>query len=258
MLRYIIVSFLALAMASCKSAASVAEGEAGSAMSSSKIIAKHYANKREYRTMYIKATARYEDERQTQNVTADIRIIKDEAILVSIRFFGITMAKALITPSEVKYYEKINSEFFEGDFTTLSRWLGTDLDFYKVQNMLTGEALDNLNTSKLKSSVQDKMYKLESDAAATNKAYYFEARNFLIKKQEIFQPAKNRGLTITYPGHQKHGEMLLPAAIQIDAVQDQGKTNININYTAVTINEEFTLPYSVPSGYEQIFIKLDE
>jgi hypothetical protein len=50
------------------------------------------------------------------------------------------MAKASITPTSVSYYEKIKGTYFEGDFSALSQWLGTDLDFNKIQNMLLGEA----------------------------------------------------------------------------------------------------------------------
>jgi hypothetical protein len=47
------------------------------------------------------------------------------------------MAKASITPTSVSYY----GTYFEGDFSALSQWLGTDLDYNKIQNMLLGEAL---------------------------------------------------------------------------------------------------------------------
>jgi hypothetical protein len=48
------------------------------------------------------------------------------------------MAKASITPTSVSYYEKIKGTYFEGDFSALSQWLGTDLDYNKIQNMLLG------------------------------------------------------------------------------------------------------------------------
>ena len=46
------------------------------------------------------------------------------------------MAKALITPTKVSYYEKINNTYFEGDFSLLSNWLGTDLDFQKSSKFI--------------------------------------------------------------------------------------------------------------------------
>lgn len=255
MKRFSLLFILILLTISCKSKlATLSEGEAKSALSASKIIDKHYKNERDFSSVYIKANARYQDDRQTQNVTAEIRIKKDEAILISVRFFGITMAKALITPTEVKYYEKINSEFFEGDYTTLSRWLGTDLDYFKVQNMLTGEALDDLTQDKYSASIDDKLYKLDNNSVATKKTFYFEAENFLVKKQEIIQMQKNRQLQVSYPGHQKHDNIIMPAALLIEAMQEKGKNSINITYTSVNFNEDFSVPYSVPEGYKQIFI----
>jgi uncharacterized protein DUF4292 len=253
-MKQYIALFLILCLGSCKSTAVLTEGKADEALATTKIIEGHYANKKDFSTVYIKAKARYADDKQTQNVTAEIKIKKDEKILVSIRFLGITMAKALITPKEVKYYEKINGNFFEGDYRTLSKWLGTDLDFSKVQNMLIGQAMDDLVKGKFKSSIENKQYKLESTAGTTAKAFYFEAENFLIKKQEISQPEQERSLEVAYPNHTKYTQAILPSEILIEAVQRKGKTNISIEYSNVTFNEELSFPYSVPEGYEQLFI----
>ena len=247
---------LAIAVVGCKAAKpTISEGIAESDLAANKIIKGHYENTKDFKSIYIKAAARYRDEKQSQSVTAEIRIKKDEKILVSVRFLGITMAKALITPTEVKYYEKINQNYFEGDYTTLSKWLGTDLDFDKLQNMLIGRAIDNLRKEKYVASIEGKFYKLENAAAQdVQKTYFFEGDNFLIKKQEVIQPSKNRQLTVSYPGYLKYSDILFPSEINISATQTKNKTNININYTNVTFNEDISFPYSVPEGYERIFI----
>jgi len=240
---------------SCKSKSVIAEAKATDALSSEKIITNHYNNNRDFKTLYIKASARYKDDKQSQSVTAEIKILKDEKILVSIRFLGITMAKALITPKEVKYYEKINSNYFEGDYTTLSKWLGTDLDFQKVQNMLIGQAMDDLKKGKYKTQIENTLYKLDTKASGTEKAFYFEAANFLIKRQEIEQPAKNRMLHVSYPAHKEHSQMILPAELVIEAFSKEKKSTINIEYNTVTFNEELSFPYSTPEGYDKIEIE---
>ena len=127
-------------------------------MTAKKIIENYYNNKTQFSTLYIKSSARYADDKQTQNVSAEIKIKKDEQILVSIRVLGITMAKALITPTSVNYYEKLGGKYFEGDFTSLSQWLGTDLDYNKIQNMLFGEAFDVLTKGKYIESLLDLSY----------------------------------------------------------------------------------------------------
>lgn len=233
----------------------VAEAKATEAITAEKVIKNHYANKNNFKTLYIKASTHYESKDEALNVTAEIKIKKDEKILVSIRFLGITMAKALITPKEVKYYEKSGDKYFEGDYASLSKWLGTDLDFQKVQNMLIGIAMDDLQKGKYKSTIDGKFYKVENISNKdTEKAFYFEAANFLIKKQEIAQPSKNRRLQVSYPNYKEHAQMNLPTELLIEAFDNQKKTTINIEYNSVTFNEEFSFPYSVPEGYERILI----
>ena len=180
--------FILILVASCKPKAFLAEGTASKTLSADKIISNHYSNKTDFSTLSIKASAKYQDDKQSQNVQAEIRIKKDEKILVSIRILGITMAKALITPTSVQYYEKIGSKYFEGDYVALSKWLGTDLDFQKVQNMFIGKAIDDLHKGNYAVSIMEILYKLQCNPDGnTDKTFFFESGNFLVKKQEINQ-----------------------------------------------------------------------
>lgn len=248
--------FSSLTLISCKAKkAVISEAKATDEIAAKTIIENHYKTKKDFKTLYIKADVNYKDDKQAQSVSAEIKIKKDEVILVSIRFIGITMAKALITPKEVKYYEKINGKYFEGDFSTLSKWLGTDLDFYKIQNLLIGQALDDLKKGKYKASIEESLYKLiENSNKNTEKTFYFEANNFLIKKQIIRQKDKNRKLEINYPNYKSFSESNLPSEIVIDAIQNDKKTNINIEYKTAAFNEDLSFPYSVPEGYDRISI----
>lgn len=253
--KYIGLAFM-VGFCSCKSKATLLEGSASTSLPAEKVIENHYKNKSDFSTLYIKANAKYKDDKNSQSVTAEIKIKKDEIILVSIRFLGITMAKALITPTEVKYYDKINQKYFEGDYALLSQWLGTDLDFNKVQNILIGEAMDDLTKSKFTVAIVNKLYKLDSGKnSGTLKSFYFEADNFLVKQQEVNQPIAQRSIQITYPEFKKFDEMILPLSIAIDAGQKAKQTTIDIEYKSASFNEELTFPYSVPEGYEQLFIE---
>jgi hypothetical protein len=77
----------------------------------------------------------------------------------------------------------------------------------------------------------------------------------LVKKQEINQSLKNRTLQIEYPDYKRYDSMILPLSLAIDARQKENKTNINIEYKNISINEELSFPYNVPEGYERIFIE---
>ena len=256
MKRFLAIIVLVL-LAACKSkSVAVDTAKADSNAGVNKIIANHYNNKINFSTVYIKSKVRYVSEKQSQNVTAEIKIKKDEQILVSIRFLGITMAKASITPTSVSYYEKINGNYFEGDFSLLSQKLGTDLDYSKLQNILLGQAIDDLRKGEYTESLADGTYRLDDVSnSKTKKTFYLEANRFLIQKQEINQTLENRMMQAAYSNHKDFNEMILPLIINIDAYQDGKKSEINFEYDTVTFNEELSFPYSVPDGYKRIIIK---
>jgi hypothetical protein len=241
-------------LASCKTKAFLIEGKAEQELRAETVIQKNDSTKFDFRTLYIKANARYEDQKNTQNVTAEIKIKKNEIILVSIRFLGITMAKAMITPTVVKYYEKINGSYFEGNYKTLSNWLGTDLDYTKVQNMLLAQSIKELKPIDFSAVVSDSGYKLESKSNTNNFAFFFESERFLLTKQQIEQIQQSRIFSIDYKQFQDNSGKILPSILNIFAQQQQGKTKIDIEYKNVTFDEELTFPYSVPEGYERISI----
>lgn len=257
-MRRILPFLLVLALFSCKSKQKVIASEPVANTTNatiSNIIENHYAIKRDFRTAYIKANIDYADEKQSLSLSADIRIKKDEIILVSVKMIGITMAKAIITPTQVRYYEKIGGKFFEGDYKTLSNWLGTDLDFQKVQNMLLGQAIDDLSKGNYLLSVEDGSPKLEEVIKENfNKSYVFDIHSFGLKRQEIIQKTPERKMIVNYSNYNLYPECVLPGELLIFANQDNKTTNITIEYKNATFNEDLTFPYSVPSGYEQIII----
>jgi hypothetical protein len=260
MKKYIVVLLLSIAVISCKSKAVAVKNNtseiAAPTKEDKKVIEKHYNNKLDFSTLYIKTSARYVDEKQSQNVTAEIRIEKDKQILISVRFLGITMAKALITPSKVSYYEKINSTYYDGDFTSLSKWLGTELDYSKVQNLLVGEAFDDLRKGKYTQTIVENLFRLDDEKdAKVKKTFFLDGEKYLIQKEEISQPSENINLEIAYSDSKVFDQGTLPTSIEIKAVQPKGKTNINLNYNNISFNEELSFPYSVPSGYKQVLIK---
>ena len=257
--KYIVIIILIL-LTSCASKKNITNTKVvetpNNKINTEDIIAKHYANFKDFKTLYIKSEIDYKDENREQSVSAEIKIKKNETILISIRLLGFTVAKALITPSEVQYYEKINGKYFRGNFTTLSNWLGTDLDFEKIQNMLIGKSIEDLNIGKYKFVFENNLYKIEAVATSeTLKKFYIDPNTFSLTKQEATQEAKNRSLQIIYPNYSDFNGRLMPVLIQIMANQSDKKVKVNIQYKSISVDEELTFPYNVPNGYQKIDLK---
>ena len=75
-MKYIVSAFFVLLLIGCKSKQMVATASASDATEVTKIINGHYANDTDFNTLNIKANARYEDDKQSHSLNADIRIKK--------------------------------------------------------------------------------------------------------------------------------------------------------------------------------------
>jgi hypothetical protein len=257
-MRYLLFVFILLTF-SCKSKFPQKERKETieipvTAVDSSRSPEDYFANKLNFTTAYIKCNAHYETDKQSQHVTAEIKIKKDEKIIISVRFLGITMAKALITPTQVQYYEKLNSNYFDGNFEAISQFAGTDLNFQKLQNVLLGQAIEAFAANEYTLAKEDKWVKLQKDNASALITYFFDANNRLLQKQIIQQQVQERLLTVSYPKFSSYQEVIFPSNILLNAEQKQTKMNLNIEYTDVSLNEELSFPYAVPTGYKRIVI----
>ncbi len=246
---------LTLFIFSCKSKQAITGGLASTDLTAIKIIQGHSQNQKDFKTLNIRATTKYKDQGQSYSVNTEIRIKKDEMIWIYVKMLGFPVAKALITPNKVSYYEKINNSYFEGDFSLISNWIGTDLDFNKVQNLFLGIAIDDLSKKEYTSKIENELYLLtEKTKTDTEKAFYFEAENFLLKKELVQQPSQNRNLEIQYPTHQQENGIFLPNTVLIKAIQKE-QINIDLFYKSFSFNEDLNFSFSIPDGYESIQIE---
>jgi hypothetical protein len=258
MKKYLTYTLILLVIASCKTKKTVVEQtvsqEAIIDNKAKEVIQKHYENALLFQTASIRTFASYEDKNQSVSVSADIRIKKDEIIWINLKFFGIPMAKVLITPTRVSYFEKKNNTYFDGNYSILTKMLGTDLDFQKVQNLLLGRPIDNLTKEDFIAEIADNLFQLKSkNKTDIEKSFSFETANYLLKKQFINQTSKNRNVLVNYPSFTNQDNMFLPTGVSILANQ-KDQVKIDIEYKKITFNEALSYPYSIPDGYSQIKI----
>ena len=254
--KIVVLLFFSVLISSCKTTKlTSSSANASKDLKVEQVIEGHKNVLKDFSRLNIKASVRYEDAKNTQNVSADIRIKKDEIIWINIRVFGVSVSKALITPTKVSYYEIINGTYFEGDFALISNWLGTDLDFQKIQNLLIGKALEDIQKDKFLIEIVNNMYLLSEKAPKNiQKNYTFEPGTYLLKNEFINQISENRTLDIKYVSHVAFENMIFPKVISIKAKQEK-QVSIDIEYNKFEVNQEAPFPFSIPQGYEKVEIK---
>jgi len=220
------------------------------------VIKKHYDTETQFNTISGKLRAVYQDDEKTQSVNLSFRMEKDKAIWMSASILGFPVAKAYITPTSVSYYEKVTQTYFDGDFSLVSEFLGTPLDFQKLQNLLIGQAIYDLRTEEYDFMQSPRgLQFVKDDAMLMKKMFLLNATSFKAEAQQLIQEKDNRGLTVTYDEYQKVDGLTFPENIRIIANEGGSSTNIDLTYRSLTFNEEVSFPFDIPSGYEEISLK---
>ncbi|MCF4100682.1 DUF4292 domain-containing protein [Gillisia sp. M10.2A] len=252
--KLIVIISAVMLLAACSGKKKVLEIEDAA---TSKVVSEHYRNELYFKTLNSRLRLKYQDEERTQSVTVSFRMKKDSAIWMSAQLLGIPLAKALITKDRVSYYEKIGKTYFDGDFSLVSKWLGTPLDYDKLQNLLIGQSIYDLRTDKYKLTESTQGYQLEpvNTMEAIKKLFLLDAGSYKALAQQLSQEKENRSVTVTYPKYQTVGNQRMPEEIKINANDGPKNTQIEINYRTVSFDEQVSFPFEIPSGYDEIEIE---
>ena len=250
------ISLLLMLLAfSCKTAKTISsDGEINSDLSSRQLIKNNTKNTANFRTLTARVKADYSRKDESKGTTINLRMEKDKTIWMSAPF---SMAKVIITPKKVSFYNKLDNTYFDGDFELLSDFVGTDLDFDKVQNILLGEALYDLKKEEFVASTFEKSYLLQpkNQRDLFEIFYLLNPSHFKMDSQQFTQSIEKRHLQIDYKKYQEVEKQTLPQNIKIIALESYDETIIDLEYRSVALNEKIRFPFRIPSGYKEIEIK---
>lgn len=239
----------------CKSAKTVSDsGELVYGLSARKIIKAHNKSIANFKTLQSRVKIDYTKDNKTKGYTVTLRIEKGKTIWLNAT---LGLARAKITPTKVQFYDKINNQFFDGDFRLLSNLLGTEIDYQKLESILLGEAIYELKAKDYSVSTHEKSYVLapKQQQDLFELFMLFNPTHFKINSLQITQPQDNLFLEVEYKSYQKVAKETLPLNLKIIAVEKNDETIIDLEYKSVKLNEDLRFPFKIPSGYDEI--KLD-
>lgn len=250
-LKYIILFLFVFLMFNCKSSRTITGGQANFKLSTKQLLKENSRQTPTFKTLQSKLKITYNEDGKEQSYTVNFRAKKDEILWISATF---SIVKALITPEKVSFYNKLDNTYFEGDYKYLSNLLGTELDFQKVQNLLLGDPIFNLNASTYDVSVNEEAYILQPKKQRELFEIFFllDPIRFKVKSQQITQPQELRHLQIDYLAFQNVDKQTLPESIKVIAVEANKQTNIDLQFKNVILNEDLSFPYKIPSGFKEI------
>ncbi|TLP80818.1 DUF4292 domain-containing protein [Maribacter sp. ACAM166] len=236
---------------SCKSTKVISGGMVDKKLSAKSVIKAHYQNEANFKTLNGKVRISYSDGESSQNVSVSLRIEKDKAIWMSA---PLGIVKAYITPNRVSFYNKLENEYFDGDFSYLSNLLGSEIDFSILQNLLTGQAIIDLRQEKYAIDITEKSYRLvpKLQGVLYKTLFRIEPKNYKMAVQQLSQPLENRVLKISYENYQRLENEILPNEIKIKTTTKNNENNIALEFRNIELNRAINFPYTIPKGFKEI------
>ena len=246
---------LIIGFTSCKSTKSLTSaGVLDTSISAKQIIKETEKQEARFKTLQARVRIDYKDGDKSNGTTVTLRMEKDKVIWMSA---PLAIARVMITPQRVGFYDKLNNQYFDGDFSLLSEFLGTELDFTKVQNLLLGEPIFDLNDDTYVASIHEKSYVLQpkEQRALFELFFLINPGYFKLDSQQLYQLADKRMLQIDYKTYQQVSRQIFPESIHIIALEVADEVTIDLEIKSIALNEEVRFPFEIPKGYKEIIIK---
>jgi len=250
---FFLITLLVFALG-CKSVKTISADSTSYNLSAKQLIKSNRKISPNFKTLQSKVKVEYTKDNKSQTHTITFRILKNKIIWINSAF---SIIRVKITSEKVRYYNKLDNTYFDGDFALLSELLGTKLDFEKVQNLLLGDPLYNLNDNDFSISTHQKSYLLQpkQQPEAFEIFYLLNPSHFKLDSQQLAQPKEARLLQIDYLAYQNVEKEIFPQQIKINALDVDEETIIELDFKSISLNKDLRFPFKIPSGFDQIALK---
>ena len=225
-----------------------------SRISVKKIIKNHKKAQSDFNTLQAKLKVVITQEGRSESHTLTLRISKDNTIWINA---FLNMVRVKITPYRVLFYNKLDNTYFDGEYALINSFLGTNLKFENLQNLLLGQALFELGSNSFDKTPHASSYMLtpkQSDELI-EVVYLINPNYFKIDSQQLKESATHNRLDIKYEAYQKVDDLVIPEKISIIVTNIEAQTTLNLNLKSVILNQLLRFPFSIPKGYKSIELK---
>ena len=245
-IKFMIIS-LALFLGACKSKNKI----------SSENINKKYKiestdnliHQKEYQFLSMRGKGDFFDGKTKQSFRVEIRIKSNEMIWVDVSdpFLGIKVARALITPNEFSFYNRLEKNYMKGDLKTIYKYINKEVPFAWLNNLLVNKPITSSKNLNIK-EIESKLMILFEDLNGQFVLHY-EPNSKKIESQSVSDLGYKLSTYYNNFQNTEVGPFPFNITFGIDTSQKQ---ELNLEWNKINFLEELDFPFSIPQGYVQI------
>ena len=227
-------------------------------------------NEFEFENLSLKAAVQlYQNDKKTP-FKANIRIRKDSLIWVSITpALGIEVARIMITTDSLKVLNRIDRNYFVGDYEYINKRFNIDLEFSTIQSILVGNSiafehdekvnlaidkgkfyLGNMKKRKVKKA-NEKPGRIEKQKEEVV-SLWIDQSSFKVSNFIFSDLLANRFLTGSYSKFLQVDDQSLPSDLTFD-FQSEKPAKVDLQYSKVSLEGPLKFSFNISSKYEQVF-----
>jgi len=253
MKRYLKVLFVSVIFAGCKSVALLPTNTPVKNVDIQALASKIRSNYPKVNNVRSRIKATYNNGEREQQLVIQLRMEEKKRVWLSATML-IPIAKLMITPQEVSFYEKFQKTFFQGNFDFINASFNTDFDYSDIENLFLGKPFIDPSIGKWKQISNPEYYILipQGKRPGLTPTLFFDPTTFLLKEQRFILPKQSYNLTLKYLRHIKVEGVWLPSLIQLTLFDGKVSQQLELEFSRIDFTEGLTFPFEIPQGYSKI------
>ncbi|MFQ3340419.1 MAG: hypothetical protein ACI9TK_000070 [Flavobacteriaceae bacterium] len=197
--------------------------------------------------------ATYDDGKRKQQIIVQLRLENKKKVWLSGTMI-IPIAKLMITPEGVSFYEKFQKNYFKGNFDLINAPFNTSFSFIDVENLLLGKPFLDPAVGRWKQISNPQFYILipQGKRSGITPTLFYDPISFLLKEQRILIPGTAQTLAIKYLNHSRVNGETLPQNVEISLFDGKKTQSLKLVFTRTDFPDTLNFPFEIPEGYSKI------
>lgn len=207
-------------------------------------------NNIDFLTLSLTGKAQLNMNGQENNVSVNIRMLKDKKIWMRVAVIANTeIARVLITPDSLLVLNRMQGVALQKPFNYIHTYANKEVNFKLLQDLLTGNAPAEFLGEDAELELQNGVWLIKG---TKNNLGFQILFNTLLKAEQtnLNHASAAQALKVVYGDYQKVNGSLFPSGMQLNSISGIKKVDITFDFSKIESNVTLDFPFTVPKRFE--------
>lgn len=239
-------------VASCKSIAPIVASKTVDTSLRPRVVQQQVAaNALAFETLQWRGQAALAQRGKSQKISITLRLNKEEGIWINGSVI-VPLARVLITPEQLQFYEKINRQYAQIDYQQLQKLLGVPVGYKMIERMLTAAPLDTRALKRSKLTFTENAYVFKYRKKDVTLEWTYDTSFRLV--EQLFSDGET-SIRIAYDAYTRISNQWVPQQLSTMILGAETSATLTLRAKQTQLNKPFKMPFVIPEGYKQLEIQ---